>query len=72
VIDPARKRELIELRDAINNTRVVLKSLQRQCRTAVKLAYDLEERLETFDTRIHREAQEAPHAHQADHPLLRR
>lgn len=73
MIDPAAKRELTELRDAINNTRVVLKGLQRQARAAVKLACDLEERLEAYDTRLYhaqREAQEAQHAqHQARDPV---
>jgi hypothetical protein len=61
---PQEERELRELRDAVNNTRVLLKSLQRMCRSAVKLAYDLEERLEQHDSRLHREAQEAQHAHE--------
>lgn len=63
----ADDRELRELRDAVNSTRVLMKSLQKLCRAGVKLAYDLEERLEHYDTHLHREAQEATHASKDTH-----
>lgn len=56
--------ELKALRDAVNNTRVLAKGLQRHARAAVQHLTDLEERLEAYDNRIQREAQEAQHEQQ--------
>jgi len=57
----SQERELRELRDAVNTTRVVLRGLQNQARAAVRLAADLEQRLELFDNRVNRLAMEAKH-----------
>lgn len=60
-------KELLELRAAVNNTRSILRSIQNQARAAVRLAYDLDERLERFDTTLQsrqHQAQEAKHGTQ--------
>ena len=51
--------ELAELHQAVDDTRVVVKSLQRHARTATQLLTDLEERLDRFSRANAHSAQEA-------------
>lgn len=57
----------IDLHQAVNDTRVVVKSLSRHARTATQLLIDLEQRLDRFERQLATQAQEAEHDRQPVH-----